>query len=525
MIRPIGRTELRVVFALVVTAVLPLLTATWLANQIVHQVSSAAFQPEFGSHLTRSLGVYKDLVTSMKRSMRSEAALIAGRPALREAAASGDGLDRALLEALTEHSELLSLEVTNIDGERLSFVERERPIDLERERPFAVHHALGSEDGGQSLAAVFAASRSRLDEMDDAQEFVQGWYAFADKHRGELVERPYLYAFALLLGITVVFAVIVGVFVVRPVTRRINQLAAATKPVAEGDLSVRVDDEGRDEIAALAQAFNNMLDRLGESRARVEFLKRVGEWQSMARRLAHEIKNPLTPIQLAVEECHGRYDGSDEGFLRLLDTTHDIVVEEVASLRRLVGEFAEFARLPRAALRHGDVAGFLLEQEPRLVREAVPHQGDAPSVDLEMSVGDGDMPVALDRTMLYRVLSNLVANGVQAALADQGPGRARVRVSAELVGQSRCSISVEDSGAGVPRAKRQSIFDPYVTTKKEGTGLGLTIVKKVVIDHGGQIDVEDSSLGGALFRIWLPLRGSPASDVAVAQSQVAPLSG
>ena len=116
MIRPIGRTELRVVFALVVTAVLPLLTATWLANQIVHQVSSAAFQPEFGSHLTRSLGVYKDLVTSMKRSMRSEAALIAGRPALREAAASGDGLDRALLEALTEHSELLSLEVTNIDA-------------------------------------------------------------------------------------------------------------------------------------------------------------------------------------------------------------------------------------------------------------------------------------------------------------------------------------------------------------------------------------------------------------------------
>src|SRR5690606_14161727 len=114
------------------------------------------------------------------------------------------------------------------------------------------------------------------------------------------------------------------------------------EPVAGGDLSVRVDDSGNDEIAALARAFNDMLETMGDSRARIEFLKRVGEWQHMARRLAHEIKNPLTPIQLAVEECHQRYRGDDSDYQKLLDTTRDIVVEEVARLRRLVTEFSAF---------------------------------------------------------------------------------------------------------------------------------------------------------------------------------------
>jgi nitrogen fixation/metabolism regulation signal transduction histidine kinase len=244
----------------------------------------------------------------------------------------------------------------------------------------------------------------------------------------------------------------------------------------------------------------------------------------MARRLAHEIKNPLTPIQLAVEECHGRYQGDDPGFRKLLDTTHDIVVEEVASLRHLVGEFAEFARLPRASLREGDVREFLIEQQERLLREAIPQHGDEPGVALDLSLHDAAMPAALDRTMFYRVLSNLVANGAQAALAEHGAAGARVRVSTS-VSKTSCAIDVEDNGAGIAGHMRQTIFDPYVTTKKDGTGLGLTIVKKVVIDHGGQIEVDGSSLGGARFRIRLPLLGTPGSEAAILQSNAAPMSG
>ena len=525
MIRSIGRTELRVVLAIVVTAVVPLLAATWLANQVVQTMANTAFQPEFGEHMDRSLGVYADLVKSMKKAMRHEGALIASRQDLRDAAHAEDNapLDAAMTKALAAHPTVLSLEVQTPDGDRLSLKQRQRPIDETRERSFTVTSPLAESDEAAQLIAVFAADRRRLDEMEGAQEFAQSYKAFANEHRAELVESPYLSAFALLLGITVALAILVGVLVVRPVIRRINQLAAATAPVAEGDLSVRVEESGKDEIAELARAFNAMLERLGKSRARIEFLKRVGEWQNMAKRLAHEIKNPLTPIQLAVEECHGRYKGDDKPFRTLLDTTHDIVVEEVASLRRLVGEFAEFARLPRAALREGDLVAFLSEQEPRLRREAIPQHGDAEAVELELSVSDKGIPVAIDRTMLYRVLSNLVANGAQAALAEHGAGDAAVRVSAKS-SKNHCSITVEDNGPGIDARMRATVFDPYVTTKKDGTGLGLTIVKKVIIDHGGQIDVDESDLGGARFRIRLPLWGTSASEAALTQSRAAAIS-
>src|SRR6185369_10123519 len=137
---------------------------------------------------------------------------------------------------------------------------------------------------------------------------------------------------------------------------------AATRPVAEGDLSVRVGLEGDDEVADLGRSFDRMLEELSQSRARVEFLRRMGEWQQVARRLAHEIKNPLTPIQLAVEECHRRYRGDDAEYKRLVETTLEVVAEEVGTLRRLVSEFSSFARLPTADLAPADLGAFLREQ-------------------------------------------------------------------------------------------------------------------------------------------------------------------
>jgi len=139
-----------------------------------------------------------------------------------------------------------------------------------------------------------------------------------------------------MLAITIAIGIAVALLVARPVTSGIAALSRATQPVAQGDLSVRVAVRGKGEVAELGRAFNRMLEELEQSRARVEFLRRVGEWQKVARTLAHEIKNPLTPIQLAVEECHRRYEGDDVEYRKILDTTLEIVCEEVGSLRRLV---------------------------------------------------------------------------------------------------------------------------------------------------------------------------------------------
>jgi nitrogen fixation/metabolism regulation signal transduction histidine kinase len=265
-----------------------------------------------------------------------------------------------------------------------------------------------------------------------------------------------------------------------------------------------------------------MLGEMQQSRARIEYLQRIGAWQEMAQRLAHEIKNPLTPIQLAVQECHRKYVGNDPRFRALLDTTLEIVEEEVGTLRRLVGNFSSFARLPHVELRPASLRDFLRECSEQLghLRAEVADDGSDEAIvtqdlDVRWDVPDDPMLVAIDRQMLRRVLVNLVRNAVEAIRAARpgvgnGGGRGQVIVRAGISSDA-VSLFVEDDGPGVPEAARERVFDPYFTTKPDGTGLGLAIVKKIVVEHNGTIKAEQSSrLGGASFVVNLPLPHSLA---------------
>jgi nitrogen fixation/metabolism regulation signal transduction histidine kinase len=300
-------------------------------------------------------------------------------------------------------------------------------------------------------------------------------------------------------------------------SRRVRELLAALRPVADGDLSVRVAEDGPGDVAELSRGFNRMLEQLERSRARVEFLRRVGQWQTVARRLAHEIKNPLTPIQLAVEECRQQYSGDDPRYRALLATTHDIVTEEVASLRTLVGEFASFARLPRANLREGDLAALVRELWPRIERDLPTSPGGRP-VSLLLECAEVPMPVAHDRTMFHRALVNLVSNAAQATAEHEAAGEGHVWVRVASDGEYGV-IVVEDDGPGIPEVLRSAVFDPYVTTRKDGTGLGLSIVQKVVLDHGGVVDLAERAGGGARFVVRLPFIGTAPSVAALTRSQ------
>ncbi|WP_437632285.1 sensor histidine kinase [Sorangium sp. So ce854] len=560
-----GRTERRVVAAILVTALIPLVASIVVARTVIARVSATAFQPEFGVHLDRALGVYAELAAAIKQGMRSEAEAIAAADPLRQGA-FGDPrrLDAELARVVAAHPALVSLRVERCWGELVGARERGRPVDPAREKTLTVQRPIARppgdaapgdpapapaerapaerasddgacDDGGdaRTLVATFAAPSARFDELQEAQAFAQAYRALEREHRKEYLDESYGDAFAALLGATIILAVLAGVLVARPVVDRIARLAAATRPVAEGDLSVRVALQGDDEVADLGRAFDRMLEELEGSRARIEFLKRMGEWQKMARHLAHEIKNPLTPIQLAVEECHRRYPGGDPAYQRLLQTTLEVVEEEVGTLRRLVGEFSSFARLPQADLEPSDLAEFLREQGERFAaveeagRESASDEALLGRVDLEFDVPDAPMPAALDREMLRRALGNIVRNAAQALRDAQraAPGGAaaertgaavwgKVRVSARSEGQSYL-IAIDDDGPGIDPAVRDSVFDPYVTTRYDGTGLGLSIVKKIVVDHGGTIDVLESPLGGARFVIRLPRAGTPAARAAL----------
>jgi nitrogen fixation/metabolism regulation signal transduction histidine kinase len=248
----------------------------------------------------------------------------------------------------------------------------------------------------------------------------------------------------------------------------------------------------------------------------------------MAQRLAHEIKNPLTPIQLAVQECHKKYAGDDPRYRQLLDATLEIVEEEVGTLRRLVGNFSNFARLPHAELLTANLSDFLRDCETHLVHLEDPSLGESAgesepiptqNVEIRWELPKETLEVAIDRQMLRRVLVNLVRNAVQAIRdAKQRPSSpggddpevsgdrllGHVLVSAAREGEG-ARIVVEDDGPGIADSVRGRIFDPYFTTKADGTGLGLAIVKKVVVEHGGEIEATTSNrLGGARFVLRLP---------------------
>jgi nitrogen fixation/metabolism regulation signal transduction histidine kinase len=411
------------------------------------------------------------------------------------------------------------LSVTVAGGGVLASVDRGRPLDLERENQLEVSEALSegeNADDGPALTLVFAADKARFDELSEMGQFIDNYKLVDQRSKADL--QGYVWAFTALLGITIALAIGVGTFLARGVAVRLGELANAAQRVGAGDLTIRVSEAGNDEITALARAFNGMLGEVEASRARIEYLQRVSAWQGMARRLAHEIKNPLTPIQLGVQEIHRRYQGHDEQFRDLLDTTLEIVEDEVGTLRRLVSEFSDFARLPQARLEDADLVEFLGEQRRQI--EGAPGE-DGPAEELsvirlsgarpsfEWLLGSTAAEVAVDRQMLRRVLLNLIQNAAD-ALADAKTPAPKIKVSLTRRGDFFV-VDVEDNGPGIPPVMRDVIFDPYVTTKHTGTGLGLAIVKKIAIEHGGNVTAGTSSLGGARLRLTLPVRGTAAA--------------
>ncbi|HEX3770491.1 MAG TPA: ATP-binding protein [Polyangiaceae bacterium] len=531
-----GKTERRLALVILVTATLPLVSAMMLAYSLLNYASSVWLRPEVEQELERGIELYKDYVQVVKDDMKHQTDAMAGDPALRRAALTGDpaACAQALDALFPRYGALVSLAVEDGDNRTLAARNRGRPLDEAAERELAVRRPLTGDPAGRMLVATFAFDRRYERDLERAGE-THDTYSQLERERSR-VYSGYFEAFVVLLFITVVATVVLGFLLARGTTVRINRLASAINRVAAGDLEVRVPVTGSDELTELARVFNRMLGEMQQSRARIEYLQRIGAWQEMAQRLAHEIKNPLTPIQLAVQECHRKYEGESPRFRALLDTTLEIVEEEVGTLRRLVGNFSSFARLPHAELREASLRDFLRECSEQLghlssvageagddVLAHEPH--DALGVEVRWELPDEPLVVAIDRQMLRRVLVNLVRNAIEAirGARDESGGdvngaeprgdglHGRVIVSARR-DEDTVAILVDDDGPGVNGALRERIFDPYYTSKRQGTGLGLAIVKKIVVEHNGSIAAGRSErLGGAEFVVVLPLPDSLAS--------------
>jgi nitrogen fixation/metabolism regulation signal transduction histidine kinase len=231
-----------------------------------------------------------------------------------------------------------------------------------------------------------------------------------------------------------------------------------------------------------------MAERLQETTERLVYLGQLASWQTLARKMAHEVKNSLTPIRLTVEEMMARYDEADRAFM---EQATQIVVDEIESLERRVRAFSQFAAEPPVKPAGLDVNALL---EERIAFLGTAH----PEVAYERRLTAGMPPVVADQDLIKGILTNLLENAAEAA----GEGGRILGVTA--VEGGRVAIEVHDSGPGIDERVRASLFQPTITFKKKGMGLGLSIARKSALLSGGDIVLVKGELGGAGFRVLLP---------------------
>jgi len=496
----VTRFERKIVAILVVTGIIPLVATIWLFDIAMTDLFRATVNPDVIGRLDRSTRYHLALLESWKREMDLRADSVAASLAR---GATADEVRRHLDEPLEVQRPLLAhVRVEDGSGAVALDAQAANAPGPPDHRLRDVRRPLGD---GRTVVATFALPQEVLDEHREAGEIAQSFRDLGGTV-GDRVRRSFYLTFLVLLLGVLGGAFVLGLTLSRRVTRRIAILHRATEAVGAGDLTVRVPVGPDDEIGELTGAFNRMVEEVGDSRAKIAYLSKISVWQDVARRLAHEIKNPLQPIQLAMQELHRRYprSGGDPEFRKLLDSTIEIVSEELGTLRRLTTEFSTFARLPEVKLAPDDLHDLLRDMQGSPT--APPVEDEAP-VRVEWRIPPDSCLVPMDRMLLRRVFDNLIRNAVEAVRATRRDGTGRVVVSADGdPRRRRVRVRVSDNGPGVPSEGRDRLFEPYYTTKAEGTGLGLAIVKKVVLDHGGTIDVGTSSEGGAEFVVTLPTR-------------------
>ncbi|MFO0722281.1 MAG: ATP-binding protein [Myxococcota bacterium] len=487
----ISRFEWQILAALFLTGLAPFAISLYYIPQITEERAALSLHSRVRNELESSTLLYKEFFDAKKQAMGARIEALARDQVLVRAEQEGPVADveSRLSQILDDNRDLRSLAVSKDDGELIARVEGPADRQGDEFTPKSFRHPLGT-GSGAVLEVVFLLPQRYVEAQEQAADIA---YLYdAALKASQTIQREQTTEYALRVSFVLLLALFAGYALARRVTKRVARLAQATERVAKGDLEFVIEPAGRDEITELTEAFNTMITEVKGARERIVFLEKVSGWQEFARRLAHEIKNPLTPIQLAIQELRRRTPEDRPEFKKFVDDAADMVEEEIASLTRLVDEFSQFARLPEVVPEEVELKAYLeefLAAYNRFEPEA--------TVDLKMPAEP--VQASIDRVLMRRVLANLATNAIQAA----GAGKAQLTIALSSTEQA-AELRIEDNGPGVPDDMAGKIFEPYFTTKAEGTGLGLAIVKKIVLQHGGTIALGRSAAGGASFTIVLP---------------------
>ncbi len=321
--------------------------------------------------------------------------------------------------------------------------------------------------------------------------------------------RDLLSSFTRIAPLALVSALVVGVLLADRVARPIRALAARADDIAAQRSGFHLHVHDEDEVRSLTRSFDQMLESLSASERQRLAAERIAAWQEVARRIAHEVKNPLSPMKLAVENLRRTREKAPADLDRALVLETATILEEVESLRRLVDEFSEFARLPGPHPLPVDPRA-IVEQALALFAPRIESLG----VTVELETAGAPPTILADREQLGRVLKNVLANALD-ALEPRADRRLAVvlRPDAKQPGRFLC-LEVRDSGVGFEPETLKRVFEPYFTTRSEqgGTGLGMAIAYRIVSEHGGSIEARaNRPAPGATIVIRLPVGGPPGA--------------
>lgn len=334
-----------------------------------------------------------------------------------------------------------------------------------------------------------------LQHLSRTQNAIHDYYELAQQHTG--VQLTFIVFFLLVALLLLFSAIWVGLTLANLLVKPISRLIAAAEAVSQGNLSIKIaEDPLNNELDDLTRSFNRMTHRLQQQNQDLIISQRKAAWADVARKIAHEIKNPLTPIQLSAERLKRRYLKEITSDPQTFQSCVDTIIRQVSHIGNLVNEFSSFARMPEPKIETIDLTE-LAQQALFLQKQAYP--------ELEFIYQKPDYPVwwSCDPQQITQVLTNLLQNSINAIRENRNNSfyqQGRILLTVGEI-ENQISIKVDDNGPGFPKQGRAHLTEPYYTTRDQGTGLGLAIVSKIVSDHNGHMFLDDSDQGGAQVQL------------------------
>ena len=333
-----------------------------------------------------------------------------------------------------------------------------------------------------------------LNYLNETEQAVNFYYSFENKQLG--IKLTFAIIYIIVVTLLLFLSTFIAISFATRLTKPIINLIKASDKISKGELNTKVkEDETDEEFKLLNRNFNSMINRLEKQQEKLLQSERYSAWESIARKLAHEIKNPLTPIQLSIDSLREKYSKKisegKEDFVKYLETIN----RQIKDIETLVNEFSSFARMPSPVIKKINLCN--------VINRAVEFMSMSSKSEISFNNKNKNLPINGDEEQLYRVFINLIKNSDE-SISEIRQKKANFKGKIELDITSNNEyivIKLSDNGTGIKDTKK--IMTPYFTTKKNGTGLGLPIVKKIITEHSGDLIINNKEKG-TIVTISLP---------------------